>query len=461
MIALMLKDGTNQAPQSARNFGGRERIKIYPECLILAPTRELAIQIHKEARKFTYRSHLKTVVVYGGAEFRGQVIDLEKGCNILVATPGRLLDMTERGKVSLSSLRYLCIDEADRILDMGFGPQIRKIVEECPDVHERQTLMFSATFPREIQILAQEFLKNYVFLRVGRIGSTTDYITQKILYVEDSDKKSKLIDRLNSVDGLSLVFVETKRLADHLEEFLYTKNFPVVSIHGDRTQKERESSLELFRSGKARILVATDVAARGLDVKEVKHVVNYDLPHDIKDYVHRIGRTGRCGAEGLATAFFNEKNKNIARDLVQLLEESGQEVDTWLYQYASPSGYNKGAPRGGKRGGPGGGGGDRSGGSFRNSRGPTWNNNNNNSSATSGRSSGGMNHSGERTSGSVRERSTYTTYSNPSSSMNGSTGNSSDHPRASQAYTGPSYSSGGGGGSFHSDSFDKGTDTWW
>jgi len=325
-------------------------------------------------------------------------------------------------------------------------------------VHERQTLMFSATFPREIQILAQEFLKNYVFLRVGRIGSTTDYITQKILYVEDSDKKSKLIERLNSVDGLSLVFVETKRLADHLEEFLYTKNFPVVSIHGDRTQKERESSLELFRTGKARILVATDVAARGLDVKEVKHVVNYDLPHDINDYVHRIGRTGRCGAEGLATAFFNEKNKNIARDLVQLLEESGQEVDTWLYQYASPQGYNK-APRGGKRGGPGGGG-DRSGGSFRSARGPsssTWNNN----SSTSGRSSGGMNHSGERTSGSVRERNTYTTFSNPSNTahLNGSTGNS-DHPRASQAYTGPSYSS-GGGGSFHSDSFDKGTDTWW
>jgi ATP-dependent RNA helicase DDX3X len=318
--------------------------------------------------------------------------------------------------------------------------------------------MFSATFPREIQILAQEFLKNYVFLRVGRIGSTTDYITQKILYVEDSEKKTKLIDRLNAVDGLTLVFVETKRLADHLEEFLYTKQFPVVSIHGDRSQKEREASLEMFRTGKARIMVATDVAARGLDVKDVKHVINYDLPHDINDYVHRIGRTGRCGAEGLATAFFNEKNKNIARDLVQLLEESGQEVDTWLYQYASPSGYNKAPRGGGKRGGPSSGGGDR-GGSFRNnnSRGGSWGNN---SSTSSGRSSGGMNHSGERTSGSVRERSTYTTYSNPSN-INGSTGNSSDHPRANQAYTGPSYSSGGGGGSFHSDSFDKGTDTWW
>jgi ATP-dependent RNA helicase DDX3X len=356
--------------------------------------------------------------------------------------------MTERGKVSLASLRYLCIDEADRMLDMGFGPQIRKIVEECPDVHERQTLMFSATFPREIQILAQDFLKNYVFLRVGRIGSTTDYITQKILYVEDSDKKSKLVDRLNAVDGLTLVFVETKRLADHLEEFLYTKNFPVVSIHGDRSQKERETSLELFRSGKARIMVATDVAARGLDVKEVKHVVNYDLPHDINDYVHRIGRTGRCGAEGLATAFFNEKNKNISRDLVQLLEESGQEVDTWLYQYASPQGFSNKSQqgRGGKRGG--GGGGPTN---FRSSRGGAWN---------SGR---GMNHSGAG-SGSVRERNTYTTYSNPSGQLNHSNGSSNSaghHQAQSNQYSGPSYSS-GGGGSFHStDSFDKGTDTWW
>jgi ATP-dependent RNA helicase DDX3X len=320
------------------------------------------------------------------------------------------------------------------MLDMGFGPQIKKIVEECPSVEERQTLMFSATFPREIQILAQEFLKNYVFLRVGRIGSTTDYITQKILYVEDSEKKTKLIDRLNAVDGLTLVFVETKRLADHLEEFLYTKQFPVVSIHGDRSQKEREASLEMFRSGKARIMVATDVAARGLDVKEVKHVINFDLPHDINDYVHRIGRTGRCGAEGLATAFFNEKNRNISRELVELLEESGQEVDTWLYQYASPQSYSRNQ-RGGRRGGyrPGGGGGGGRG----------W----------SGRAN---NATPPRT-----DRPSYTTYSNPSGQHPNHSGNGqASFSHSANNYTPPSFSI-GSSGSFHSDTYEKGSDTWW
>jgi ATP-dependent RNA helicase DDX3X len=342
--------------------------------------------------------------------------------------------MTERGKVSLTSLRFLCIDEADRMLDMGFGPQIKKIVEECPSVEERQTLMFSATFPREIQILAQEFLKDYVFLRVGRIGSTTDYITQKILYVEDNEKKAKLVERLTAIDGLTLVFVETKRLADHLEEFLYTKQFPVVSIHGDRCQREREASLEMFRTGQARIMVATDVAARGLDVKEIKHVVNYDFPHDIDDYVHRIGRTGRCGAEGLATAFFNDKNKNIARDLIQLLEESGQEVETWLYQKASPSSYSRN-PRGGKRGG-----GYRTGG---------------------GGGGGGRGWSGRGNSNSTRvDKPSYTTYSNPSvHPANGNGISAAVSSPANQHYTPPNFNS--SGGSFHADGSEKGSETWW
>jgi len=237
------------------------------------------------------------------------------------------------------------------MLDMGFEPQIRKIVECCPGSEMRQTLMFSATFPKTIQKLAEDFLKEYVFLRVGRVGSTTDYITQRIWFVDDKDKKDALLDVLDSVDGLTLVFVETKRSADNLEEFLYQNNFSVISIHGDRSQKEREAALEAFRTQQARILVATDVAARGLDVKDVKHVINYDMPHDIDDYVHRIGRTGRCGAEGLATAFFNDKNKNLARDLVSLLEESGQHVESWLQQLANSSSYPRITPRASKRGG--------------------------------------------------------------------------------------------------------------
>jgi len=320
------------------------------------------------------------------------------------------------------------------MLDMGFGPQIKKIVEECPSVNDRQTLMFSATFPREIQVLAQEFLKEYVFLRVGRIGSTTENITQRVSFVEDHDKKAKLLEVLNVVDGLTLVFVETKRLADHLEEFLYTKQFPVVSIHGDRSQREREASLELFRSGKARIMVATDVAARGLDIKEIKHVVNYDFPHDIDDYVHRIGRTGRCGAEGLATAFFNDKNRSISRELIELLEESAQEVEPWLYQMASPQSFSR-PQRGGKRGG---GGGFRGG----NSRGWSGRGNNNNNSS--------------------RDRPTYTTYTNPSGNASSGNGSSSNTFKTSNTYTGPSYNS-GGGGSFHTDqdSYEKDSETWW
>jgi len=373
-------------------------------------------------------------VVYGGADFRSQVTDLEKGCNILVATPGRLLDMTDRGKLSLAGIRYLCIDEADRMLDMGFGPQITKIVLECPSVQERQTLMFSATFPREIQTLASEYLKSYVFLRVGRIGSTTHSITQKIIKSEESQKKNELIKLLDLVDGLTLVFVETRRLADHLEEFLYSKNFPVVSIHGDRTQKEREASLEMFRSGRARILVATDVAARGLDVKDVKHVINYDLPTGIDDYVHRIGRTGRCGAEGLATGFYNEKNRNILRELVLLLEESHQEVEPWMYETLNSDRYGGKSHRGGRRGG-----GFRSGGNRGGYSGRTNHNNN-----TPPRS----------------DRPTYTTYTNPSGHTSAANGKSSSSHTPANHYTGPSYSS-GNSGSFHSDTYEKDSDSWW
>jgi ATP-dependent RNA helicase DDX3X len=238
--------------------------------------------------------------------------------------------MIERGKVNISSIRYLCVDEADRMLDMGFEHQIRDIVQQCPQAGSRQTLMFSATFPKPIQRLAKDFLNYYIFLKVGRIGSTTESITQRVRWIEDVEKKNALLELIPTVKGLTLVFAETKRMADHLEEYLYSNKFAAASIHGDRNQQEREAALEAFKTGKVQILVATDVASRGLDISAVKHVINYDLPHDIDDYVHRIGRTGRAGNDGVATAFFNEKNSNIAADLVTILEECGQEVDSWL-----------------------------------------------------------------------------------------------------------------------------------
>jgi len=292
------------------------------------------------------------VVAYGGAPITNQLRELERGVEILVATPGRLMDLLERARVSLQNIMYLALDEADRMLDMGFEPQIRKIVEQMdmPPRGQRQTMLFSATFPKEIQSMAADFLADYIFLAVGRVGSSTDLIVQRVEFVLDADKRSYLMDLLhaqkaNGTHGkqaLTLVFVETKRGADALEDWLYRNGFPATSIHGDRSQQEREQALRSFKSGATPILVATDVAARGLDIPHVAHVINFDLPNDIDDYVHRIGRTGRAGKSGLATAFFNESNISLARQLSELMQEANQEVPQWLERYAARSTYGGG-----------------------------------------------------------------------------------------------------------------------
>nr|GMD44606.1 DEAD-box ATP-dependent RNA helicase 37-like [Ipomoea batatas] len=344
-----------------RPRGGRT---VYPLALILSPTRELSMQIHDEAKKFSYQTGVRVVVAYGGAPMHQQLRDLERGVDILVATPGRLVDLLERAKVSLQLIRYLALDEADRMLDMGFEPQIRRIVEQMdmPPPGERQTMLFSATFPREIQRLASDFLSNYVFLTVGRVGSSTDLIVQRVELVQNNDKRSHLMDlihaqKANGVNGqqaLTLVFVETKRGADALEGWLCSNGFPATSIHGDRSQQERELALRSFKRGDTPILVATDVAARGLDIPHVAHVINFDLPNDIDDYVHRIGRTGRAGKTGLATAFFNEGNLSLAKPLADLMQEANQEVPDWLTRYASRSysgGRNNRRPGGNRFGG--------------------------------------------------------------------------------------------------------------
>ncbi|KAK8663195.1 hypothetical protein V6N13_025075 [Hibiscus sabdariffa] len=341
IISGIMREQYVQRPRVAR--------MIYPLALILSPTRELSCQIHDEAKKFSYQTGVKVVVAYGGAPINQQLRELERGVDILVATPGRLVDLLERARVSLQMIRYLALDEADRMLDMGFEPQIRKIVEQMdmPDHGMRQTMLFSATFPREIQRLASDFLSKYIFLAVGRVGSSTDLIVQRVEFVQESDKRSHLMDLLhaqreNGTHGkqtLTLVFVETKKGADSLEHWLCINGFPATTIHGDRTQQERELALRSFKSGKTPILVATDVAARGLDIPHVAHVVNFDLPNDIDDYVHRIGRTGRAGKTGLATAFFNESNLSLARSLAELMQEASQEVPVWLTRYASRASY--------------------------------------------------------------------------------------------------------------------------
>ncbi|XP_072301001.1 DEAD-box helicase 3 X-linked a isoform X2 [Eucyclogobius newberryi] len=366
VLSRIFTDGPGDALQASKSSGqenGRYgRRKQFPIALVLAPTRELALQIYDEARKFAYRSRVRPCVVYGGADIGQQIRDLERGCHLLVATPGRLVDMMERGKIGLDYCNFLVLDEADRMLDMGFEPQIRRIVEQdtMPPKGIRQTMMFSATFPKEIQILARDFLDDYIFLAVGRVGSTSENITQKVVWVEEGDKRSFLLDLLNATgkDSLTLVFVETKKGADSLEDYLYREGYACTSIHGDRSQKDREEALHQFRSGRCPILVATAVAARGLDISNVKHVINFDLPSDIEEYVHRIGRTGRVGnlgkyfyntflvmsspvsilnvfiLTGLATSFFNDKNSNITKDLLDILVEAKQEVPSWLESLA-------------------------------------------------------------------------------------------------------------------------------
>ncbi|KAL3315243.1 ATP-dependent RNA helicase ddx3x [Cichlidogyrus casuarinus] len=331
-----------------------------PLMLVLAPTRELCCQIFEEALKFSKETSITSCVVYGGTPVHVQRNNLARGAHILVATPGRLIDMLQQGCVDLSQIKFLVLDEADRMLDMGFEPQIRQIVSEfkMPLAQDRQTLMFSATFPKEIQDLASDFMKNYVFLSVGRVGSTNENITQEILSVEEHEKQAMLVQILQCEEpgNLVLVFVATKRSADDLWNFLDRCHFSVSAIHGARDQNNRNKALSLFRNGRTPILVATAVAARGLDIPNVRHVINFDLPSDIEEYVHRIGRTGRIGADGKATSFYTaSKNRNIVNSLVALLQEAKQPVPPFLLADSQTGNYRGGGGRNSYGGGRGGG----------------------------------------------------------------------------------------------------------
>uniref|UniRef100_A0A2K6TDT3 RNA helicase n=1 Tax=Saimiri boliviensis boliviensis TaxID=39432 RepID=A0A2K6TDT3_SAIBB len=295
IFSLSYSNGPGKALRAMKENGRYGHCKQYSVSLVLAPTRELAIQICEEARKFSYRSKVCPWVVYDGANIGQQILDLERGCHLLVATPGYFC-------------KYLVLDEADRMLDMGFD----------------------ATFPKEIQMLTRYFFDEYIFFAVRRFGWK-------------NDKWSFLLDLLNATgkDSLTLVFVETKKGADSLEDFLCHEVYTCASIHGDRSQRDREEALHQFHSGKGSILVATVVAARGLDISNVKHFMNFDLPSDTEEYVHHIGHTGRVGNLGLATLFFNERNININKDLLDLLVEAKQEVPSWLENMGSSCGCTK------------------------------------------------------------------------------------------------------------------------
>jgi len=278
-----------------------------PVGLVLAPTRELAMQIQSEVEKFSHASHIRVTAVFGGVSRYGQAADLRRGTEIVIATPGRLLDFLESGVTNLKRVTYLCLDEADRMLDMGFEPQIRKVVSQIrPD---RQTLMWSATWPKEIQRLARDFCReDPVKLTIGpqELAMNPD-IQHQIEVVGDYDKRDRFMSWIRSAVSDTqkvLVFTETKRGADSLCRELQYQQFNAAAIHGDKEQRQRDRILSEFRSGRCNILVATDVAQRGLDIKDVLYVANYDIPKTQEDYIHRVGRTGRAGAKGTAVTFF-------------------------------------------------------------------------------------------------------------------------------------------------------------
>lgn len=320
--------------------GGGRRFTALPCGLVLAPTRELAQQIHGESRKFSYRTGIRCCIIYGGADIRDQRAEIQRGCDVLIATPGRLHDMYERGYVSLSLTQFFILDEADRMLDMGFEPQVREIVDQTDigrhSKFARQSMMFSATFAVDVQHMARDFLNDYVFLTIGRVGSASELVAQKVVFAEDPVQKLRSLDRAlqeyRPKDGLAIVFVETKRGADSLERELYER-MPVTAIHGDRTQTEREEALAAFKSGANPVMIATDVAARGLDIPNVSLVVNYDMPKHLDDYVHRIGRTGRAGRKGVAVAFVHQ-HCTYLQDLSNLLKESKQDPPLWFEDLA-------------------------------------------------------------------------------------------------------------------------------
>ncbi|CAG9816324.1 unnamed protein product [Phaedon cochleariae] len=308
-----------------------------PIALILAPTRELAQQIQKVAHDFGQSTMIRNTCIFGGSPKGPQARDLERGVEIVIATPGRLIDFLEKGTTNLAKCTYLVLDEADRMLDMGFEPQIRKIIQQIrPD---RQVLMWSATWPKQVQALAEEFLVDYVQVNVGGLSLSANHNIKQIIEVcDESEKEEKLIKLLKEIgstrENKIIVFVETKKKVDDITKVVKREGFAAISIHGDKSQPERDYVLNEFRSGKSSILVATDVAARGLDVEDVKYVINFDYPNSSEDYVHRIGRTGRCQQAGTAYAFFTNNNQRQAKDLIAVLEEAGQNVPPALMELA-------------------------------------------------------------------------------------------------------------------------------
>jgi len=281
--------------------------------LILAPTRELALQIHEQVERFRHGHHLRSAVVIGGVGMGPQRHAFEKGSEIIVATPGRLNDHLDSGSARLDQIEILVLDEADRMLDMGFLPQLRRILKHVP--RARQSLLFSATMAGEVADFAREHLRDPVRVEVTRSGTTSERALQQVFLIGQEEKIALLLALLEQDQLSTLVFTRTKRRADRVARSLLRSGHQVAVIHADRSQGQRRAALEGFRSGQHRVLVATDIAARGIDVAEIGHVVNFDLPHVPEDYVHRIGRTARMEASGRASSFAAQEEHELLRGI--------------------------------------------------------------------------------------------------------------------------------------------------
>ncbi len=288
--------------------------------LILAPTRELADQVAESVRVYTKYTPLRSTVVFGGVDIGPQSAALRAGVEILIATPGRLLDHVQQKSVNLSQTQILILDEADRMLDMGFLPDLQRIINLLPK--QRQNLMFSATFSNEIKKLSESFLTNPVTIEVARSNATADTVTQIVYKVNEADKRDAVAHIIRERDLKQvLVFSNTKIGASRLSRQLEKVGLRATAIHGDRSQAERMAALEAFKNGTVDILVATDVAARGLDIAEMPCVINYDLPFSPEDYVHRIGRTGRAGSSGDAISLYTEKEVRLLAEIEKLIKQ--------------------------------------------------------------------------------------------------------------------------------------------
>ncbi|CAH8830492.1 unnamed protein product [Trichobilharzia szidati] len=301
-----------------------------PIVLILVPTRELAQQVDKVAEEFCRSAGFKSACLYGGSSRSGQAEALSQSPEVVIATPGRLLDFLESRHTNLRRCTYLVLDEADRMLDMGFEPSIRRVASQVrPD---RQTLMWSATWPREVKALAEDFLYDYIQINVGSTKLSANHnIRQHVEILGESEKFKRLISLLNSFDNARvLIFTETKKRTDELCEKLQDKGFDATAMHGDKHQKERDRALD----SRISVLVATDVASRGLDINDVRYIINYDYPSQTEDYIHRIGRTGRSDKKGTAYTFFSAKQPRLARELIDVLKEARQTIPDELFKIA-------------------------------------------------------------------------------------------------------------------------------